>query len=893
MLAAVLLSSAALAGSSSAGAREAEYVREVRVEAAEADRLARFVTLVPGRPLDPEAVRRTIELMYATGKYEDVRVRVERTPGEDGVGVIIEPVPAPLLVEVRVEGDAVLDPGDVRRIARLRRGEPMWDDRVDRAGRDVALALAERGYLEAFVEPPEVIRVPGGADVVFRIRSGPLVHVGMVSLAGSEEAPGVFLRDLLRPRRGGVYHRAEAKEAVDEMRRRLAAADYWQAAVDLKEKYLPSAARVSLTFDVDPGPLMNVEIRGTTPPGALRREVRDLLREGGAGRDVLEAGAERLESHLRTQGHREAIVDARIEPGEGNRAHVVFDAAPGPRATVASVEIRGARASLLDDLQTRPGQPVRDSVLGEDTRALRRHLEDDGHFDVSVEADVPEGGGPQPVFFFVRPGPRATLVDVVVEGPPLPPTAEDQGRRELAARPGHPYRMSDVVSSREVLLSTWRRAGYLDARVEPDIEMSEDREEVRVRFAVEPGPRTIVENVVVAGLRDTREATVAREIVLRRGEPFSFERVLESQRRLLSLGIFERVTISELDPTRERRRDVVVEVEEAPRTTVAWGVGYSEQDLLRGSVEVTRRNLGGMGRTASVFVRGSFRGSRLLFNLREPWLLGRKLDSFVTAFWEEEDRSSFDYNRKGGVAQVGQSLDPRTTLIYRYFYQDTNVFNIEVPPEEIDRQFRTYKVSGPAFSVVWDGRDDPLEPRRGRFLASDLNLSLDPLGGANYVKAFFQATDIRRLRLDLALVLSLRLGLAATLGDAPPRLPLPERFFAGGAYGPRGWPVDEVGPTVSGPEGDVFPTGGNALLLGGAELRYALTGSFQLAGFLDFGNVYPEVSDLSLADLRESIGLGVRYLTPIGPIRLDYGYKLDRLPGESAGRFHLTIGYAF
>jgi outer membrane protein insertion porin family len=395
------------------------------------------------------------------------------------------------------------------------------------------------------------------------------------------------------------------------------------------------------------------------------------------------------------------------------------------------------------------------------------------------------------------------------------------------------------------------------------------------------------------GLHQTREVTVAREIDLRPGEPFSFERVLQSQRRLLSLGIFERVAISELDPDRERQRDIVVNVQEAPRTTVSWGIGYSEQDLLRGSVELTRRNLSGLGRTASIFVRGSFRGSRFLLNVREPWLLGRDLDSFLTAFWEEEERASFDYNRKGGVAQVGQTLGSRTTLIYRYLYQDTNVFNIEVPPEEIDRQFRTYTVSGPAFSVVWDTRDDPLAPRRGAFFGSDLGLSLDALGGASYMRGFFQAANVRRLRSDLALVLSARLGLAATFGDSPRLLPLPERFFAGGAYGPRGWPVDEVGPGVTAPEGEFFPTGGNALLLGGAELRYDLTRSFQLATFVDIGNVYPEVRDLSIPDLRKSVGLGVRYLTPIGPIRLDYGRKIHRLPGETPGRLHLTIGYAF
>ena len=890
MLAAILLVAAVSATPALAPVEVQETVQAVRIEAEEPERLEQFVSVVPGRPLDPEAVRRTVALLHATGEFEDVRVLIERDAA-DGVSVVIHPVPAPLLVGVRVEGDQAMSPKTVRKVTRLREGEPLWAARLDRAGRDVALALAAEGYLEALVEPPEAVRVPGGADAVFRINAGPLARVGSVSVSGARGLADLDLGELVRPKQGGVYKRAQATKAAEAMQRRLARADRWQAEVEVRETYVPSGARMGLVFEVTPGPRMDMEIQGTTLPGRLRSAVQKLLREGGAGRDVLEAGAVRIESHLRLLGHREALVHATVESRDAGEAAVVFEAVPGTRAVVESVKLRGADEQLLAGLETRPGRPIEDALLAEDQNTLRLRLQDLGHFEASVEVEVAEEGGPQPVVFLARPGPQATVVEVAVDGPSLPAARDDDGPRELPVREGLPYRVRDVAATREVLLSAWRRAGYLDAELDPEIELSEDQTEARVRFVAHPGPRTIVENVVLAGLRDTREETVAREIVLRPGEPFSFERVLESQRRLLSLGIFERVTISELDP--DRRRDVVVTVEEAPRTTVTWGVGYSEQDLLRGSVELTRRNLGGLGRTASVFVRGSFRGSRFLFNLREPWLLGRNLDSFLTAFWEEEDRTTFDYNRKGGVAQIGQSLDSRTTLIYRYLYQDTLVFNIEVPDEEIDRQFRTYTVSGPAFSFVWDGRDDPLEPRRGTFLSSSLALSLDALGGTSYFKSFFQAADIRRIRAGLALVLSLRLGLAATYGDEPPLLPLPERFFAGGAYGPRGWPVDEVGPKVIGPEGEVYPIGGNALLLGGAELRYDLTRSFQLATFLDIGNVYPEVADLSIPDLRKSVGLGIRYLTPIGPIRLDYGHKIHRFPGESAGRFHLTIGYAF
>jgi outer membrane protein assembly complex protein YaeT len=890
LVAMVLAVVASSAGGLVAGV-QGEDVRAVRIEAAESERLVRFVDLEPGRPFDLEAVRRTVKLLYATGRFEDVRVEIERGEDEEGVSVVIRPVPAPLLVDVRVEGDRVLRAGTLRRITRLRPGEPLWAARCEQAGRDAALALVERGYLEALVEVTAE-PVPGGADAVFRVRSGPRVRVVSAYVVGADSLRDLALDTLVRPRRGQVYRRDRAHQAAEAMRRRLRRADLWQAVVDVQETYVPGPALMRLLFKVTPGPPMRTEVRGTETTRGLRVELRTLLRERGPGRDTLETGAERVESHLRSLGHREASVRAGIESASGEE-RVVFDAEAGPRAEVATVDIEGADESLLSGLETRPGRPVEDGVLTADVQRLTRRLEERGHFEATVEADAPEGGGPLPIVFLARPGPRATVVEFTVEGPPLPSARGDEGPRELPIHPGAPYRVRDVAASREALLSDWRRAGFLAARVEPEIEFSDDQTEIRVRLAVEPGPRTIVEKVVLSGLRQTRETTVAREIDLRSGEPFSFERVLESQRRLLSLGIFERVSIRELDPSQEEQRDVVVSVQEAPRTTVSWGVGYSEQDLLRGSVELTRRNLNGLGRTASVFARASFRGSRLLLNVREPWLFGKNLDSFLTAFWEEEDRTSFDYNRKGGVAQVGQSLDPRTTLIYRYLYQDTKVFNIEVPDEEIDRQFRTYTVSGPAFSVVWDTRDDPLEPRRGLFVGSDLQLSADGLGGASHMKGFFQAASIRRIRSDLAFVLSARLGLAATFGDSPPLLPLPERFFAGGAFGPRGWPVDEVGPKILTPDGEVFPTGGNALLLGGAELRYDLTRSFQVASFLDIGNVYPEVSDLSIPDLRKSVGLGLRYLTPIGPIRLDYGHKIRRLPGEAPGRLHLTIGYAF
>lgn len=880
----------ALAALALAGAPAEEHVRGVRVASPDAARLTAFVGLVPGRPLDPEAVRRAVELIFATGRYEDVRVELERRAGEPGVDVVFRPVPAPLLAEVRVEGDRVISPRAAQRAARLQADEALWPVRLERAGRDVGLALARRGYLEALVEA-QARPVPRGADAVFAVHAGPRAKVSSARVETDDPAVAAALQPLLRPRVGESYQKDRADAACEAMRRRLAKSGYWRAAVELAPTYDPSRARVSLVFKAAAGRRMRVIVRGAELEPKLVASVRGIVRDGYASSDALEAGAERIEARLRRLGHRDALVRAGVEP-DGALEAVAYDVNAGPAAEVAALELRGADPELLAGLRTQPGRPLEDAAVGEDARRIQSRLLALGHFEARVDAEVADGGGALPVVFVAQPGPRASVASVHVESPPLPVEA-DARPEELAVSRGRAYAAADVTRSREALVSAWRRAGYLDARVRSDVELSEARDLASVRLVVEPGERTIVEHVVLAGLEHTRDAAVERELLLHAGEPFSFERVLESQRRLLSLGIFERVQIAELDPERERRRDVVVSVQEAPRTSWSWGVGWSEQDRLRGSVELTRRNLGGMGRTASVFARGSFRGSRFLLNLREPWLFGRKLDSFLTGFWEEEDRTSFDYNRKGGMIQAGRALDARTSLILRYLYQDTHVFNVFGSLDEIDRQYRTYAVSGPAASVVFDTRDDPLEPRRGYFLGADVQLSLGALGGESYLRSFFQATRISRLRADLVFVLSGRVGLSATFADEAALLPLPERFFAGGDYGPRGFAVDSVGPKVAGEGGTLYPTGGNALVLGGAEMRYNLSRSFQLASFVDTGNVYLETRDVALSDLRWSAGLGLRYRTPIGPIRLDWGYVLDHAPGEARSRFHLSIGHAF
>ncbi len=863
----------------------------LELKASERAPLERYVDLLAGAPYDPERVRHAVELLFATGGFEDVVVEAQREPG--GWALRLRPQAAPRFTGVRVSGERVLSAGVARKLARLHSGEPLWPARLERAARDVALALAADGWLEARVQA-RAERTPAGAVAVFDVQAGPRVRVESALLKDVSGAPvDESLRTLARPRPGAVYRREQAQRAAVSLRRTLVARGRWRARVESREAYDPQSGRVVLTFELEPGPVTSVEFVGAPIPASLRRSLTALLREGGLSVDAVESAAERIETLLRDAGHREPVVAQREEARPG-RVALVYDVQPGPVSQVYRVRVTGAddvEPPLPPLLQTRLDLPLRDATLDEDVRGLRRALQERGYVEATVEADVREGGGLLPVTLRVRPGPRTLVTAVTVAAP------EREGIPTPALRvaAGQPYRVADVAADVAALQSAWRDAGFLQAEVTPESELSDDKSEARVTLRVTSGARTLVDRLIVTGLEHTREEVVRRELRLEEGQPLGFGRVLESQRRLGALGLFRRASLRELDPAAPERRSVVVSVEEAPRTTVAYGVGYAERERVRGSLEVTRRNLFGLDRSLTLFGRGSLRGSRALVSFREPYLLGRRQELFLTGFRESEDRVSFDFTRLGGLLQTALSLGTHTGLILRLQYQRTELFNVDVPLSDVDRQFQNSTTAGPSASLLFDTRDDPLDPQRGVFVGADTQLSQRFLGGERFIKGFAQAASFQRLRPGLLLALHARVGLARTFGsDSPPRLPLAERFFAGGDYSLRGFATDAAGPSVLSEDGTRrVPTGGNALLLAGAELRLDATRFVALALFGDAGNVFPLVSDVAPSDLRYTLGLGLRYKSALGPLRVDWGYKLDRRPGEAASHLHITVGHAF
>jgi outer membrane protein insertion porin family len=479
--------------------------------------------------------------------------------------------------------------------------------------------------------------------------------------------------------------------------------------------------------------------------------------------------------------------------------------------------------------------------------------------------------------------------------------------------------------------------------------VAQDRTRVDLLFDIREGPQTLVDHILVVGNRRTDEQLIRREILLRPGAPLGLQDLIESRRRLGALGLFRRINITELAHGGAARRDVVVTVEESPATNLGYGGGLEVTRRLResgtgeaeervefaprGFFEIGRRNLGGKNRSVNLYTRIGVRPQdapgdpeadgrgfgigeyRVVGTYQEPRAWGWNADFILTGAAEQGVRSSFSFARKGITAEVRRRLTPTVGASGRYTLQTTKTFDERLTGEDlatIDRLFPQVRLATFSAAAVRDTRDDVADPTRGTFVSGEASIASRAIGGqVGFVKSYVQGFWFTRVRGARGVIFATR---AATgLADGFPRtvqavdeegnpipgetetiedLPASERFFAGGDTTIRGFALDTVGaPNTISAQG--FPKGGNAVVILNAELRVPVWREVGMALFVDGGNVFNRVTELDLGELRGSAGFGVRYRSPIGPVRLDLGFKMDRRENESRTALHFSIGQAF
>lgn len=534
-----------------------------------------------------------------------------------------------------------------------------------------------------------------------------------------------------------------------------------------------------------------------------------------------------------------------------------------------------------------PGLPRR-AVNG-----LREELRGRGWAEARVEVTGEErddGAGRVDLEVAVMEGMRWRIAEVHLATP-----GEGDFRPEEAAAGllGQPWSLQVGQDAAARVRRLYQQKGYAEARVRAEVvqgEVKEGEREVKVVLEAEPGERMRMGVLQFEGNERTREGLMRRRVAMRAGEDFDPQRLEQARTRLARLGVFERVEWEAVEAAEAGVRDVVFQVEEAPRWEAALLMGYGSYEQARGGVEWRRINLWGRAHTGRLTLVQSMKSTRGEYVYGVPELFGERLDGSMRLFGLRREEQAFDRE------EVGVSLGLRRTFgrtgweaSSGYTFQALRTRSNELDSKATD--LRRARVASVELGLSRDRRNNPVAPRDGDRVYGQVEWASEAFGGeVNYQRwdgGWARHGSAGRDRWwHVGVVAGMVTG-----GDrtGAGQVPVNRLYFPGGDSSIRGYQAGEAAPRGA---AGAF-VGARSQVLVNVELEQALTGQWMLVGFVDGLGTATERHALPTEEYLMSAGLGLRYQTLVGPVRLEYGHNLRRRPGDPAGTLHFSLGFPF
>jgi outer membrane protein insertion porin family/translocation and assembly module TamA len=567
----------------------------------------------------------------------------------------------------------------------------------------------------------------------------------------------------------------------------------------------------------------------------------------------------------------------------------------------------------------------------DDLQRLRQLYRNEGYYDAVVHHDIelPAEGTVLRVVVYVREGPPVYVEEVCVElrGVELAPEARRLLLANLPVERGRVFREDDYARATVYLRTYYREHGFARVVVTPAAEVDVRRDAVTVRYDVDSGPPSVFGAVEVSGAATVGEDVVRREVAFEPGQPFKQSRVDQSRQNLIGLRLFRSVRIDE-DEERDADVDTHVRVVEGPSREVRLGVGYETEEQIRGLAAWRDYDFFGDARQLGFSARASLLRRTIAADFLQPHFPRRGDRVRLLLFEQQEDEDTYDNDRSRLSPRIEWQVQP--TLVpyafYRIEYDSLSDVDARIRRLVPDIAPPNGVLSGLGAGVDWNATDDLLDPLRGWAANASVEPVGDFLGGDfAFLRSNLEGRRYQPLVADLSAALRLRVAAADPIGGG--EVPLFERFYAGGINSVRGYDRRRVAealeppaprPAGAPPEtpamrrrrvlraqrralaGDPLitlindkPIGGRSLVETSIELRHPITEKLGGAVFLDAGQVSRDSYDFPFDALKYGTGLGVRYQSPVGPIRLDLGFPLDPPPGDPFWQVHVSIGRAF
>lgn len=900
-------------------------VLQIRFQTDSKINTSNFAGMIPqkaGEPLNAKKVSQSLKTLYATGRFRTLRAETQEKAG--GVDLIFTGKLRFFIGTVTVnETPHAIPPATLASSARLNLGQPLSTDVLDTAAGRIKKLLSQDAYYRAQVHYSVKRNLTNEVgDVAFDVNPGTPATLQEVQFQGNVGVSSARLMKIAGWRRRMHLTSAKIQRGLFRIHRFFTKRGRLEAASSIEQRiYDPAHNTETLVVKNNPGPLIKVHVEGARISSSNLKKILPVYREGLTDDLSLDAGGQKLVNYFEQKGYFSAKARWRRinHPGEVDITYVVD---LGSQAAFEGFDFRGNRSIPSSELAplvtlkpegflTRMHGVFSQEMADQDATTLTNYYQSKGFLQARVTPRLGKKEGELFVTFEVHEGARTRVGKMTFKGVDSETAA--QLRPAMQAAPGKPYSPALVSKDRNSILNYFANHGYENATVIPHVSPP-DLHEVNVEYEITPGRQLKIQRVAILGNEHTRTGVIERQITVKSGEPMSQEKMFESQRRLYDLGLFNSVQIAPQNPAgAETEKTLLVNVEEARRWTLGYGFGLDVQRLGTGSpqgqfgvsprlsLDLTRINVGGRDQTFSLRSRLSDletggEASYLFPHFLNHPDLTLHLDG--TADRTRDVLTFTSFIRQASLS-VEKQYSPSTFLVGRYNYRYVTASNLKIQPEEIPLFTQPVRDAGFESTFVHDTRDDPTDATRGSYSLADASISTAKLGSeTNFVRFFGQNATYYRLSSHLVFARNTEFGAETPYGASrrvvvsngnsgiftTNALPLADRFFAGGADSLRAFSLNQAGPRdpVTG-----YPVGGNALFVNQFELRVRLReGRYGIVLFNDAGNVYSSISEMRLlkfiqtspSDLNytvQAVGIGLRYKTPIGPIRLDAAYDFN------------------
>ncbi len=890
--------------------------------------LVQAIGLKAGEPFHTAQLRDAIKRLYATGAYTDVWAEGE--PSTKGLTVVFRTTDRWFIS--RVESDEHVrqppTPGQLVSSTRLDIGQPFMPGELQQVVDHVTRMLRANGYYEAKVEP-QLQRDQAHQDVGIRlqVQAGPRAHLREPVITGNPEMkPGSVLKatkwHYVWPLGWRQATQQNVQSGLQKLRKKYQADKRLMASVSLQGiTYDPQTKRATPKISVSGGPKVEVKTAGAKVSKRKLKEYVPIYDEMTVDPDLLSEGADNIRSYFQTKGYFGARVDYEIKQIGADHQQILYKINLGRRQKVVKVDVQGNRyfdtPAILERMLVQPSKFLRLphgryslEAASHDETAIKQLYESNGFRDVKVR--VRPGPQPKPgqmvVLVVIDEGPQYRVADLKLNGVHQLDAA--QVRTNLSTAVGQPFSDISVALDRARIVRYYNDSGFPRASFSYAIRPGAQPNTYDVQYNIYEGPRQYVREVLITGTKVTRPRYYESALKIHKGQPLSTDAMTSTEQSLANLGVFDSVNMGVQNAYGDTPdKYVLFDLLEGHRYRLAGGAGAEvarvggQNNYLnpggatgfvpRANIDASRYNMWGLGHELNFKGRLSTIDKLATVNyyIRNYRSVEGRDITFTTEYENSRNVNTFTSKRFETSAQLSQKLSKSSTLLYRASFRHTSIdqSSLKIEPLLVPQFAQPDRVGQLALNYIFDRRNDPSDATEGIYSTLDFGVAEKAFASTVNFTRFLGTNAIYRpisggvtfaQRVEFGWIAPF--GLAAGLTSAS-AIPLPERFFAGGTVSMRGFPNDQAGPRdpVTG-----FPLGGNALLFSNTEIRFPLIGAnIQGVGFWDAGNVYSTAGDISFRfhqrDVQDfnymvhAVGFGVRYRTPLGPIRVDLAYSIN------------------